>query len=350
MSRDTNTRPRPRRRYSMTQHGQSTQTAKQGNYLLKPSAGCDMWSPAYNSGVTTIRVLPVPDPYHEGAGPAPFDPYRFPAEDPNDPLGFGDWVRRYPALRNMGDPGITCIIADPADEQIVDAQSTPGYVLYNNIKRAIDQGQERPGWGMLMKGGRNRGAQLPKPGEVYLVQCFIMQYKSKPYPAPRGFSAEEQPIVMELGTSAGNAMLREFRAEYENYQGDPNDFESRYLCGDPISLHAGRFVNFYTLAEGDPRQFQQQGAQQGGGWNQGGQSGNWQQGGNQREEIGYGCFCEPQFNGIPATLADFEQVVRSKVKPWDEIVNVMSIEQQAQLLADKFPPDVIMYGWADYPD
>jgi hypothetical protein len=43
-------------------------------------------------------------------------------------------------------------------------------------------------------------------------------------------------------------------------------------------------------------------------------------------------------------------MVRGKVIQWDDLVHIMPDEEQAALLCDAFPPDVIQYGFRDYPE
>jgi hypothetical protein len=343
MSRDTSLRERPRRRYSFSQYGQSEQGHRQGNHLILNNQA-DIWSPAYGAGVTTIRLFPGKDPEN----PEAWDPYRFSSSDPFEPLGFGDWIRRYPAVRSMGDPPVTFIQYDPADTDIEDPQMTPAWLLYRAIDRAVQNGQDRPGWAALLRGGANRGAQLTRPSEVYLVRGALVQFKSRAYATPRGLAPDEKPIVFELGPSPGGALLTELHRENEGYQGDPDDFEARYVNGDPIRLDGGRFVNFYTLKDGDPRQAQ---ASQQAGWDLGGNRGRSGGAGGQQQPIGFGCYMEPSFNGIPANVfANYEQIIRTKIVPWDQLLYIPTLEQQARLLADKFPADVIEYAWASHPE
>lgn len=343
MSRDSSTRQRPRRRYSFSVHGQSEQGQRHGNYLIKDNQA-DLWSPAYGNGVTTIRIFPGRNP----EDPQAWDPYRLSAHDVNFPLGIGDWIRRYPAVRSMGDPPVTFAQVDPSNPEIEDQQMTPGWLLFRAIDRAVAQGQDRPGWASLLRGSRGRSAQLTRPSEIYVVQGMIVQYKNRLYNPPKGIGQEDRTVVIELGPSAGIAMLNECHAEVEGYQGDPDDFESHYVNGDPISLDTGRFVSFYTLKDGDPRQAAQtaMGGQQG--WNTSSQPG---RSGQQRDEpIGYGCFMEPTFNGVPARMRDYESVIRQRVRNWEDIIRVPTIMEQARLLADKFPPEVIEYAWSAQPE
>jgi len=339
MPRDPSLRQRGNRRYSFADHGNTEMGQRQGNYLIKNNLA-DIWSPTYGDGVTTMRIFPqlnVDDPNR-----ASWDPYRF-SPDAND---FGDWIRRYPAVRNMGDPGVTYIMADPADPTLEDPQMLPGWVLFNAIDRAVANQQEQQGWAALLRGGRGRGAQLPRPSEVYLVQCAIMQHKQQVYGPPKGFQPEDKPIVMALSASAGLAMIAEMNQLNEGAQAD-GDWETLMRFGDPVGLDTGRFITFYKLADGDPRQRQQAAAT---GWNQPAAGGVGGQGGRQGEPIGYGAYIEPTFNGMPARLREYEQFIASKVKPWDEILHFPTVEEQAHLLADKFDPSVILYAFRDHPD
>jgi len=349
MSRNTSMRSSGRRRYIMSEHGNSDVNARHGNHLLVPGAA-NLWQPAYDAGPTTIRILPGLNPNYTNdvvADPntSYFDPYRFPSTNLEDPNGFGDFIRRYSAVRSMGDPSTTFIYHDPADDEAGDKEMTPPWILYRAIDRAVASGNERPGWGALLRGGQGRGAQLSRPSEIYLVQCMVMLHKGNVYPTPKGFAADEQTVVMELGRSAGSALVAELAKEVDGYVGNPDDFQARYVNGDPVSLDQGRYVTFYTLKQGDPRT-QSASPQAASGWSASAGTAPIvdSQG---RPLLGYGCFMEETFNGGLPVLTDFENNVRSKVRSWDDIINIPTVEKQAQLLADKFPPDVIEYAWRD---
>lgn len=333
MTRDSSLRQRGRR-YSMATHGHSEQGGRHGNYVLQSGCG-EIWGPAYAAEGTTIRLFPQFSPDN----PETWDPYRFSAEANN----FGDWIRRYPAVRSMGDPSVTFITHDPADEHAAPGaeEMTPGWILYRSIDLAVAKGQDRPGWAALLRGGRGRGAQLPKPSEIYLVQAAIMQYKGRAYNPPKGFGPDDKTIVFEMGPSAGLAMLGEFNKVRQGYQGPENDYEAMMEHGDPVSLQHGRFVHFYRLSDGNP--LERNTAPRG--WNATTQAER-----REEEQIGYGCVVMPDFRGIPPQLSDYEPLVRSKVRPWDEILWFPTVEEQAQLLADKFPPEVILYAFRDHPE
>lgn len=332
-------RPSSQRRYVFDEHGNSEVGQRQGRYIIKNNLA-EHWTPAFGDGGTTIRILPVPN-VDDPTGQT-FEPYRF----NSGPGGFGDWIRRYPAVRSMGDPGVTFLTGDPANDtgEGSDAQMRPGNVLYNAIERAVANGQDQPGWAAMLKGGPGRSPMLSKPSEVYLVQCCIARHKNQVYNPPRGIALDHRLCVMELSTSAGQALLTQLNQVREGYQGPEGDWERQMLNGDPVSIDFGRFVTFYKLADGDPRQAA---VQQQTNWNMQSRP---QGQGRQQEPIGYGCFLEHSFNGTTARLTGYEHLVRAKVTPWDRLLHFPTIEEQAALLADKFPPEVICYAWRNHPD
>jgi len=330
----------PRNRtYSFGAHGQSERGGQSGNYCFKPGL-VDTWSPPYENGVLTFRPFPGLSPEDR----TQFDPYRWSSTDPEEPLGFGDWIRRYPAVRSFGQPSVTFLYNDPSNPIVEDPRMTPAWVLYTAISHAVSQKVERPGWAGLLIRGTGRQAQLPKPSELYLIQGCVMMWQNKSFNPPRGIGDDDKTTVILLSPSAGGALLQQCQAEVQGFAGDPDDFEHRFVGGDPVSLDTGRFVTIYTLSDGDPRVAQQMAPQ---GWQTQSRQGPGVMGGQQQKPIGYGAFMEPMFGGLSARLREAEPAVRRKVRLWSDLVNIPTLEQQAQLIADKFPPDVICYAWQD---
>lgn len=339
MTRDASLRQRSG--YSFANHGSFTSNYANGkHYILNNQA--DIWSPNFQDGTTTIRIFPTVQPTGAPAGQPQLQwtPYRYSAE-PND---FGDWLRRYPAVRSCGEPGVSFIMADPSQGDVIDEQMLPAWVLYNAIHRAIKNGTEEKGWAALTKGGAGRGALLARPSSVYLVQCALMQHGRNVYAPPRGFGEEDRLVVMELSQSAGEAMTTEMNKIREGSQAVDFDWQNMFVYGDPISLENGAYVNFYSLERGDPRSAQTTAA---GGWNAPSQQAGGRRGNDPK---GFGCFLEPTFRNLPARLIEYQQRVAAKVKPWDQILRFPTVEEQAHLLADKFRPDVILYAFQDHKD
>lgn len=333
-----------RRRYLMSEHGHASQGRDRGNYLVK-SGRARVERPSYDDGGTTVRILPQRSP----DDPRVWDPYRFSTR----PLDFGDWIRKYPVCRNYGVPDpVTFILYDPSDPTISRdyVQNTPGGLLYYAISRAVRSGQEQPGWGALLSGGPGRSAPLSEPTEVYLLQCFVMQSRWDKCVPPRGMRPEDRAIVLELTRNTGQTLLAEFDKVKQDYDGPQDDWEAMMVHGDPVSLRHGRFVTFYNLNR-DPRRVTHAGQPQGAT----NASRDWFSAshgtGTQREErAGYGVYIEPTFDGMSADLSQYESVVATKVQPWDEILYFPTLEEQAHLLADRFPPNAILYAWRDHPE
>lgn len=327
------------RRYSMGSHGHSETSERFGNFLFRSGAGVEVWKPSWTGGPTTVRFWPG----KHAENPGGWDPFRF----SNEPRMYGDWIRRYPAVRSFGDPGCTFIIKDPADDSI-QLSMTPAWVLYDAVERIVKAKQD-PGWGGYLTGGSNRGAQLSRPSEVYLAQCCITQHKGK-VKDPFYGAADDKLVVLEMGTSAGRALLDLCDTPREGYNGPNEDYDAMYQSGDIVNPAAGRYVTFYSMKDGDPRQSQAQGgpASAAAAFGVGASS---RHGGSGRtEEIGYGCYTEPTFRGVGAAITPIEAVVHRKVQLWDDILRFPTLEEQAALIATRFPPKMICYAWQDHPE
>jgi hypothetical protein len=345
MSRDTSMRGEAQssaraRSYSYGQHGRQTR-GMMGDHVLKKGAGVEVWKPSWKGTTTTLRLYPAVCPEN----PTVLDPWRFSAEDDD----YGDWIRTYPAVRNFGDPGVTFILNDPAD-QGYDPQINPCWILFNAVMRAMDAGQANPQWVPYTRGGQGRGPALARPKDITLVQGAILQHNDKDFDPPRGGGASDAPCIIELSGSAVGAMLEAMNERVPEFRGDPDDFRHMYVHGDPIALDQGAFINFYQLGK-DPRDRIQAGQQrrnssfgqsrpaqgQGGGG----------RGGNNDEPIGFGCFLTSEYKGMPAQLSGVEDMVRRKWRPWDQIIQILDHEQQIRLLSGAFPADMLIYALED---
>lgn len=327
------------RTYVFGQHGGSDSTGK-GVFLLKPGCGADVWSPSFaDKAFMTVRLMPVRNPEN----PAVWEPYRHSPE----PNAFGDWIRHFPAIRKYGDPSVTYIYKDPRDESI-DGQMTPGAVLYRAVKARVDARTD-PGWGGYLNGGQGRSALLSKPSDVFLMQCVIVAMNGEP--KMLGANANDPVIVLSLSSGVGKSLVEQLNRIREGYAGDMLDYPNAFAAGDPVSLHNGAFVTFYRKGDGDPRTRgnamggQQQMLQIGGQRPAFGSGG-----GGGRSEIGFDCFVEPTYGGMSANWSSHDAFFASRAKAWDDILYFPTVQEQAKLLADKFPAEMITYAWREHPD
>ena len=316
----------PTGRYRMAQHGTSSRRQLAGVYILKDSAGFQIWRPTWNMTRTVVRIFPMWDPEN----PQQLDPFRISDEDRD----FGDWIRRYDAVTGLGTPGVTYILRDPRETDI-DIQQNPAWVLYRAINSAVQSGQCDPAWNPLIFGAQNRKAPLDSPTDIYLVQGVLLEHRSKPCNPPIGLMPDHQPVVVMLSQSAGEALL-----EKANEEG----------CPDLISFDSGAFVDFHQLGvpsllapqqAAAPQQPQLLG--QGGG----GGAGN-QRGGNAPNNNRYEVDILPTYNGSPAALSHMQDQLLGKIKPWDDIVRIPTVEEQVGLICTSgLPASAVVYALGD---
>ncbi len=330
---------RPSRRYSLKEHGNTSNENNMGNHVLKRSSMVEYWRPSWDHTKTCIRIFPGlnPDNHDE------FDVFRL----SDDNLDFGDFIRTYPAVRNFGDPGITMLLNDPASEEIFDPASNPCWILYRAIENACKNGTGQIEWFKMREFANGRGRILSKPTQLGLVQCALFCHKSKDYftdkSPPRGGAKEDKTVVFELSSSTMRALFDLLEQKNEDWKGDTEDWMSQYKYGDIVSLDKGGYVWFYEGGTdfGDAKKATPKSAF-------GGSRGK-EDGGDKFK--GYECRITPDFKGVPAEIGpDQEDMVRGKVKAWDDILQFYTNEEQAHLLNGAFPASAILYAFRDHPE
>lgn len=297
------------------------------NFVLYPNAPAQFWQPAWGGKNTTIRMLPAVDPDNPGQ----FLPAR--VADPSgetDSTVFSPWIYRLWMLRRFGDPKVVLAVADDScDTNEVLAQS-PGSVLRKAVLRAIDRRAEKPGWGGLVNGTK---AVLTPTKLCCLVQCFLFRWNSKSYISipgktgkqpPRGARPDDPVVVMLLPPSAANALMRAMDTD----GGLP-------WQQDPVGIHPGAFVHIFERGA-DP--IRAPGATSADVYSS--KPVEESAGGDQFK--GYDIDLSETLDGLPmpndidASLAGREQLVASKVRPWDKLVQIRSYEDQLRILARSF--------------
>lgn len=305
--------------YSFKRHGAtSRKQGRLGDHVLKSNSGCDVWTPSWNHTTTVFRPFPVPS-LHDSSQMCEFQK----SDEPGD---WDDWIRGYPAVRSWGDPGVTFLLYDPTDDSY-DVTANPAWILWRCIDGQVSSGQAPAAWKELTERGQNRGPLIASPKDLYLMQGAILEHKSKPYNPPRGGGESDPPLVLECTSTVLESLLPALDEM-------PDGF-------DPISLEVGKGGAFRIYQMGgsaDPN------ISAGGGF------GGARSGFTRREErvIGYGVKCVTEWNGISCDLSSVAEMIKSKTKAWDDIIQIMDHEQQAHLLAKHFPPDVIWAAFSDH--
>jgi hypothetical protein len=314
-----------------------------GNYILKPGAG-QIRKPSWNRTETVVRLLPGP----ENGGWTLF-------KRSIEPGDFGDWLRGYSAIRNFGQKGLTFLLYDHVANPNYQIAENPCMVLYNAIQRSIDEKCCAPDWPALLKGGGGRSAILTKPKALTLSRCAFYAHKSKALVSeatlPLGLKPADKPAWIELTSTITEKLLSQIDEPKRDFQGGPTDkFDPHayYAYGDIIALNHGAFVHIYEEGA-DPRALAQAAAAPTRRMSPGMASGRGGSGGG--EDIhGYDCHLSDGWQGWSPDLSDFDQILRGKLKSWDDSLLFMTDLQQAHLIQDGFPASAIVYAFRDRPE
>ena len=333
------TRPEGRR-YNFAENAPMNRSRDEGNYFLKKGAKVGMHRLEWNKGSTVFRILPALVP-----GTNEFYPWKL-SEAATD---FSDWIRWYPAVRNFGNPSISMFLYDSTD-MTYDPRTNPCNLLYSAIKRAVDANPTCPWRTLLDKNAGSSGPQLSRPGDVALVQVFLFQRGLNFFSPALGSDPGSDTAVMCIPGSAMVDLIDTMLAPTPNYTGDPSNYEQAYLMGDPVSLEYGAFCHVFNK-QNDPRAFQASAS--GNPYAPSGRPATLPRA-NTKEFNGYASFLTKTLT-VPsnppytyaASLLEHRDRVAAVVKPWDQIVNFFSDEEQVLKLCGAFTADVIMYALGD---
>jgi len=315
----------------MATHGQSTRTANQGVYILKQGVQAQIAKPSWNLTRSIFRLFPGLNPEN----PAEFDPFRL-SDAPRDT---GDWIRRYDAVVSFGQPGSTWIMADPRDEDQV--QTGPEWTLYRAINGAVKSGQCNPAWNPLVISQDSRGAPISQPTELYVTQGICLERRSKPFRSPLGMGPEQSLCIAQFSYSAGTALLDKV---------DELNEDGQHTCPDFTDLNAGMFLDFHQVGTptiGGAAQTAQQPVQMlapmaGAASGAGGAPVN-------RYEVD---LLESYHNGAqlmgPALPGPLGEDAMSKIKPWDDIIRIPTLEERVRLVSSSgIPADAVVYALSE---
>jgi hypothetical protein len=336
--------------YDWNTHGQQ-KMLQYGTYIFKPTVNVMVRRPTWKGTETIFRPYPSLD----YVDPTKFEPYRL---DAGGTAKMSNWIRRYDAAFMVGNPAITFLTEHPDLGNSYDPSTTPLGILNSAIRSAIKNRQEQPGFGALINGEAGKGAQLERVNSVYLMQGLLMVHNSELQygqgKVPPG-AGDRAPCCLMLkgGTggsqySLGPKLVSILDEENPDFNGDPEDFENRYLHGDVVSMETGRYLRFFQQGA-DPRNRYQAQPQARGAFSvqQQQQVG----GGNSKEIAGYDIHIE-QFlqDGTPACLNTEEwfDTVRSKWLYWEEALYFPTYLEQAHMLNGSFPASAIVYAFENY--
>lgn len=321
--------------YSMAQHGGAgAGGGLTGNHVLKSTANANLYSPSWNNTLTTFRPFPVPDP----DSPNGLSPYRRSAEDTD----FGSWFVCYPYFKGGANNLISFLAWDPVANPEYDASNNPVSVLYHGIKAAIRLQQERPGWGALLLGTDGRGAPLTDIDQLFLMQGALLQHKNVVFPVPKGGGKDDKLLVLSVTGGAGRALRDMLNERAPGWTGSDEDYERSFLYGDPVNPQGGRLFRFcQTKGQLSPPSAALAGPGYGAA-----------AAGQQTQQMEKKGFDVQIVNGAPGMFPPPvpEELIRSKVRLWEDLLFFPGHEEQVVLLARQFPASAIEYAYRDRPE
>ncbi len=334
--------------------------------------------PKYSTDKKPLTVF-RPFPCRSFRNPKGFEPYR---KDPGGKNFLGYWLKRLQVVMNVGTPGISYICHNPKDGMF-DDRLHPYGVLQRAVRYAVKKGQGKADnwnafirpeevepdaksclkWTGMLAGSQGKGAVLPNAGELFLMQGMLLVDNSqKTYDsqgkAPIGWG-DNPTCVFGLTKGVGNKLMSLLNEEKENFRGSLDDFENRYVNGDPVSPETGRFLYVYPKG-GDPRQAQYQSkpvdvdpfSQTGGGHRSGGG------GEKKKDDVGFDCHLATNFEKLGAAMKQEQQkaMLLQKWIHWDDakdqsgrtipgLLWYPSYQEQAQMLARVLPADMLLYAF-----
>lgn len=328
---------------------------------------------------TVFRPFPCADPRERGR----FLPYRI---DPGGKNEFGYWIKQLWVAWNVGSPSLSFIVHNPRWGRF-DARMTPLGTLIRAVQNAVKKGKGKASdwgralkvpfdpdhktlleWDGMLEGDNDSGALISRCKPLYLAQGYVPCLGSKvtydQHQPPIGWGSRP-PCVFGMTGALGESLFNLLGEEKPGYRGSPEDFENRYVHGDPVALSSGRYIYIYPKG-GDPRQNRYE--NQPAGFDPLAQSGAAGQGGRRRASgtgtdgagFGFDCHLETSWQNLrPAIDEKYREQVWDRWRHWDDsaakdeygrpkiegILHYPSYAEQAELLSRVLPAQILVYAF-----
>lgn len=245
--------PESRASFRFSQDAVFSSDVMRGVHTVRSTAGVSLVLPQFDKKhPLTVRILPALNPET-----GEIMPYRYTPEH-ND---FTDWIRQAQVASYVGQPQYkkTFILYDQRKiRQGYDPDRNPYNVLYWAFRTALKEGVAYVGSRNVMTtywAALNEQQALRKPRAMYWVQGLIYAngdqlYVQKGAP-PRGASQADSTPVIQLPTSAGQALCEALNLVKEEFRGGTDNFNDIFVYPDITDPVNGRFVTFYNPAVHD---------------------------------------------------------------------------------------------------
>ena len=292
-----------------------------------------------------LRLLPI----YEDNG-STFASFR----DGADGIAMGDWCRLMTVAHWVGNPGV-CFIAHDGNPTL-DLRENPYNLLYN----VAWKNKETPGIGRLFsellqkpKVLQSSVGSLTKPEKMLFISASIVGLDDRGQISLSAFSDDPKKNARIIGLkfSALQSLLSALKVRdpdtNEYLSGDMLDMgDAKLLTIMPESFSSGQQKVMGVGADGPETFFCPKYAR-----------------GNAKAQyiVGYPppdrrsafthfAVIHDTYNGQGVSLEPYAERFVQEAGSWDQHLNILSYEEQAELLAPAFPREALEFAWQEHPE
>jgi hypothetical protein len=267
-----------------------------------------------------------------------------------DGVATGDWCRLMTVAHWVGNPGVCFIVHDGNPE--LDIRENPYNLLYN----VAWKNKETPGIGRLFsellqkpKVMNSSIGSLTKPEKMLFISASIVGVDDRGQTTLSCFldDPKKNARVIGLKFSALQSLFSALKA---------HDESGEHLTGDMLSFGSAKLLTIL------PESFQSKEQKVMGIGADGPETffcPKYARGGSQyvvgypppdrRSAFTHFAVIHEKFNGTEISLEPFAERIEQETTSWDQILNVLSYEEQAELLVPAFPREALEFAWREYP-
>jgi len=293
-----------------------------------------------------LRLMPM---YEEGNGQRQFVNFREGADD----VAIGDWCRLRTVAHWVGNPGVCVILTDGSPE--MDLRENPYNLLYN----VAWKNKETPGIGRLYsellqkpKVMKSHIGSLTKPEKILFVSASIVGTDDRGQIVLSQFldDPKKNARVIGLKFSALQSLFSILKVR------DPDTNE--YLTGDMLSFDSAKLLTILPEAYQSKEQ-KVMGIGADGPetffcpkYARGPKDSQYIVGyppPDRRSAFTHFAIVHDTYNGQQISLEPYADRIAEEGQSWDQMLNVLSYEEQAEKLAGAFPREALEFAWREYP-
>lgn len=216
----------------------------------------DIVSPEYRNGTTTVvKILPALDLEALGRGERRFVPFRYgPGDNEYNQFYFPTMVATLNSHNRPDNAFTRFLVCAPGDVNY-DVRTNPVQIFFDTLSklnRSKDAERLPQSWSALLSHVVGKGTPVSAPKVQYYLNALIMQRDRQVYPVPLGLDPNKKPVLLQLSSSAMEALLAQIDKFAEQSEATTGTFLDRYAYGDFTDMRNGYFVSIFPENH-DPR-------------------------------------------------------------------------------------------------